>query len=146
MDADVRRRRRSGRAAGDARHRAGHLLGPQFSPAGDATTNVLRTLSVFAVGLLFRPLGRALTGAYYDRHGRSPALRLSLLMMAGGSLLIALAPPCRTVGVLAPAPAAGTGRPRTWTWRLSERSRACVERARALPHGCREGGVSVRGA
>jgi len=79
------------------------LLGPNFYPAGDATTNVLQTLSVFAVGFLFRPLGGALIGAYCDRHGRSTALRLSLLMMAGGSLLIALAPPYRTVGVLAPA-------------------------------------------
>ncbi|WP_246567985.1 MFS transporter [Streptomyces flaveus] len=78
------------------------LLGPQFYPAGDATTNVLQTLSVFAVGFLFRPLGGALIGAYCDRNGRSAALRLSLLMMAGGSLLIALAPPYRTVGVLAP--------------------------------------------
>ncbi|MFD9002122.1 MFS transporter [Streptomyces sp. NPDC059582] len=79
------------------------LLGPHFYPAGDGTTNVLRTLSVFAVGFLFRPLGGALIGAYCDRHGRTTALRLSLLMMAGGSLLIALAPPYRTIGVLAPA-------------------------------------------
>ncbi|MGW5255429.1 MFS transporter [Streptomyces sp. NPDC004012] len=78
------------------------LLGAQLQPAGDATTNVLRTLSVFAVGFLFRPLGGALIGAYCDRRGRSAALRLSLLMMAGGSLLIALIPPHRTVGVLAP--------------------------------------------
>lgn len=78
------------------------LLGAQLQPAGDATTNVLRTLSVFAVGFLFRPLGGALIGAYCDRRGRSAALRLSLLMMAGGSLLIALIPPYRTVGVLAP--------------------------------------------
>ncbi|MGY9064921.1 MFS transporter [Streptomyces sp. CAS3] len=79
------------------------LLGPQFYPAGDATTNVLRTLSVLGVGFLFRPLGGALIGAYCDRHGRTRALRLSLLMMAAGSLLIALAPPYRSVGVLAPA-------------------------------------------
>lgn len=79
------------------------LLGPQFHPSGDATTNILQTLSVFAAGFLFRPLGGALIGAYSDRNGRSAALRLSLLMMAAGSLLIALAPPYRTAGVLAPA-------------------------------------------
>ncbi|MGX4691128.1 MFS transporter [Streptomyces sp. JNUCC 63] len=78
------------------------LLGEQLQPAGSAATNVLRTLSVFAVGFLFRPLGGALIGAYCDRRGRSAALRLSLLTMAGGSLLIALIPPYRTVGVLAP--------------------------------------------
>ncbi|MEU3840452.1 MFS transporter [Streptomyces sp. NPDC028635] len=79
------------------------ILGAQLQPAGDTATNVLRTLSVFAVGFLFRPLGGALIGAYCDRRGRSAALRLSLLMMAGGSLLIALVPPYRSVGVLAPA-------------------------------------------
>ncbi|MEV5143593.1 MFS transporter [Streptomyces sp. NPDC052727] len=78
------------------------VLGPQFFPAGDATTNVLQTLSVFAVGFLFRPIGGLLIGAYCDRHGRSSALRLSLLMMAGGSLLIALTPAHRTAGVLSP--------------------------------------------
>ncbi|GGW84288.1 MFS transporter [Streptomyces malachitofuscus] len=78
------------------------LLGAQLQPSGDGATNVLRTLSVFAVGFLFRPLGGALIGAYCDRRGRSAALRLSLLMMAAGSLLIALIPPYRSVGVLAP--------------------------------------------
>lgn len=79
------------------------VLGPQFFPSGSGTTNVLQTLSVFAVGFLFRPIGGLLIGAYCDRRGRTRALRLSLLMMAGGSLLIALAPTHRTAGVLSPA-------------------------------------------
>ncbi|MFI0235771.1 MFS transporter [Streptomyces sp. NPDC016845] len=79
------------------------VLGPQFFPSGSGTTNVLQTLSVFAVGFLFRPVGGLLIGAYCDRRGRTRALRLSLLMMGAGSLLIALAPPHRTVGVLSPA-------------------------------------------
>jgi MHS family alpha-ketoglutarate permease-like MFS transporter len=78
------------------------LLGPQLQPGGDSATEVLRTLSVFAVGFFFRPLGAVLFGAYSDRRGRSAALRLSLLTMAGGSALIALIPPYRTAGVLAP--------------------------------------------
>lgn len=79
------------------------VFGPQFFPSDSAATGVLRTLSVFAVGFLFRPIGGLLIGAYCDRRGRSTALRLSLLMMAGGSLLIALAPAHRTAGVLSPA-------------------------------------------
>ncbi|MDI9886790.1 MFS transporter [Streptomyces sp. HNM0645] len=78
------------------------VLGPQFFPSGSGATNVLQTLSVFAVGFLFRPVGGLLIGAYCDRRGRSAGLRLSLLMMAGGSLLIALAPAHRTAGVLSP--------------------------------------------
>ncbi|MBN0044346.1 MFS transporter [Streptomyces actuosus] len=78
------------------------LLGPRLQPSGDSATEVLRTLSVFAVGFFFRPLGAVLIGAYCDRRGRSAALRLSMLAMAGGSLLIALIPPYRSVGVLAP--------------------------------------------
>ncbi|MDQ0986283.1 MFS transporter [Streptomyces sp. V2I9] len=79
------------------------VLGPQFFPSGDGATNVLETLSVFAVGFLFRPVGGLLIGAYCDRRGRGAGLRLSLLLMAGGSLLIALAPAHRTAGVLSPA-------------------------------------------
>lgn len=78
------------------------LLAPQFYPEGDSTTAVLQALAIFAVGFFFRPLGGALIGAYSDRHGRSAALRLSLMLMAGGSLLIAVAPPYQEVGLLAP--------------------------------------------
>ncbi|MFD7442874.1 MFS transporter [Streptomyces sp. NPDC059909] len=78
------------------------LLAPQFYPGGDATAAVLQALAIFAVGFFFRPLGGALIGAYSDRRGRSAALRLSLMLMAGGSLLIAIAPPYQEVGVLAP--------------------------------------------
>ncbi|MFI9646577.1 MFS transporter [Streptomyces sp. NPDC052040] len=79
------------------------VLGPQFFPSGDGATSVLKALSVFAVGFLFRPVGGLLIGAYCDRRGRGAGLRLSLLMMAGGSLLIALTPAHRTAGVLSPA-------------------------------------------
>ncbi|MET8325676.1 MFS transporter [Streptomyces sp. NPDC005181] len=72
----------------------------QTSPL--STAAVLQALAIFAVGFLFRPLGGALIGAYSDRRGRSAALRLSLMLMAGGSLLIAIAPPYQEVGVLAP--------------------------------------------
>ncbi len=78
------------------------VLGRQFFPVGNPTTNILQTLLVFAVGFLFRPIGSLVLGAYSDRHGRSRALRLSVLAMSGGSLLIALAPAYSAVGVLSP--------------------------------------------
>ncbi|MFI1889390.1 MFS transporter [Streptomyces jumonjinensis] len=79
------------------------LLGPQFFPNGSSTTAVLETLAVFAVGFFFRPLGGALIGAFSDRHGRRAALTLSITLMAGGSLLIAVSPTYEQIGVLSAA-------------------------------------------
>lgn len=78
------------------------VLAPQFFAKGDAASGLLETLAVFAVGFLFRPLGGAMLGAFSDRFGRQAALTLSVLLMAGGSLLIALSPTYQTVGLLAP--------------------------------------------
>lgn len=79
------------------------LLGPRFFPGQSSAAAVLQVLAIFAVGFFFRPLGGALLGAYSDRRGRSAALRLSLSLMAGGSLLIAVAPSYDQAGALAPA-------------------------------------------
>ena len=75
---------------------------PVFFPAGDQTAQLLNTAAVFAVGFLMRPLGAWLLGEYADRHGRKAALVLSVLMMCGGSLLIALTPGYAQIGVAAP--------------------------------------------
>lgn len=76
---------------------------PVFFPQASATAQLLNTAAIFAVGFLMRPLGAGLLGAYADRHGRRAALLLSVQLMAGGSLLIALAPGYARIGVLAPA-------------------------------------------
>ena len=75
---------------------------PSFFPKSDATAQLLNTAAVFAVGFLMRPLGGWLLGHYADRNGRKSALVLSVLMMCGGSLLIALTPGYDTIGVAAP--------------------------------------------
>ncbi|HJU40243.1 MAG TPA: MFS transporter [Tahibacter sp.] len=75
---------------------------PAFFPAGDATAQLLNTAAVFAVGFLMRPLGGWLLGHYADRYGRKSALVVSVLMMCGGSLMIALTPGYATIGVAAP--------------------------------------------
>lgn len=76
---------------------------PVFFPKSSATAQLLNTAAIFAVGFLMRPLGAALLGAYADRRGRRAALLLSVQLMAGGSLLIALAPGYATIGLGAPA-------------------------------------------
>jgi MHS family alpha-ketoglutarate permease-like MFS transporter len=74
-----------------------------FFPEGDPTARYLNTAAIFAVGFLMRPLGGWLLGRYADRHGRRAALMLSVTMMCGGSLMIALTPGYATIGVAAPA-------------------------------------------
>ncbi len=73
-----------------------------FFPEGDATARLLDTSAIFAVGFLMRPLGGWLLGRYADRHGRRAALVLSVAMMCGGSLMIALTPGYASIGVAAP--------------------------------------------
>jgi MFS transporter, MHS family, alpha-ketoglutarate permease len=73
-----------------------------FFPKGDPTAELLSTSVVFAVGFLVRPIGAFMFGTYADRHGRKAALILSVLLMCGGSLLIALTPGYASIGVWAP--------------------------------------------
>ena len=73
-----------------------------FFPSGDATAQLLNTAGVFALGFLMRPIGGWLMGVYADRHGRRAALLLSVWLMCGGSLLIALTPSYEHIGIAAP--------------------------------------------
>ena len=75
---------------------------PVFFPKEDATAQLLSAASIFAVGFLMRPIGAWLMGIYSDRHGRKSGLALSVALMAGGSLLIAVAPTYSKAGALAP--------------------------------------------
>lgn len=74
---------------------------PVFFPAGDATTQLLQTAGVFAVGFAARPVGAWLMGIYADRAGRRAALSLSVGMMCAGSLAIAMIPSHATIGAWA---------------------------------------------
>jgi MHS family alpha-ketoglutarate permease-like MFS transporter len=75
---------------------------PSFFPPGDQTAQLLNSAAVFALGFLMRPVGGWLMGRYADRRGRRAALSLSVLLMCGGSLLIAVTPSYATIGVAAP--------------------------------------------
>lgn len=73
----------------------------QFFP-GSTTAATLSTLLVFAISFFMRPVGAAVLGIYADRRGRKHGMTLTILLMAVGSLLIAVAPSYAAVGVLAP--------------------------------------------
>lgn len=78
------------------------MFAGQFFPSHNATASLLYTLIVFAVGFVMRPIGGAVLGAYADRHGRKKGLTLTISLMAGASLVIAVCPSFAVIGVAAP--------------------------------------------
>jgi MFS transporter, MHS family, alpha-ketoglutarate permease len=73
-----------------------------FFPKEDATAQLMSTALIFALGFIARPIGGLIMGEYADRHGRRAALLLSVTLMCGGSLVIALCPTHASVGAAAP--------------------------------------------
>ena len=73
-----------------------------FFPKSDPTAQLLNAAGVFAAGFLMRPIGGWLFGRIADRYGRKRALVVSVVMMCGGSLLIACLATYATIGTLAP--------------------------------------------
>ncbi|MBB6228765.1 MHS family alpha-ketoglutarate permease-like MFS transporter [Polymorphobacter multimanifer] len=76
---------------------------PSFFPSDDSTAQLLNAAAIFAVGFLMRPLGAWIMGMYADRRGRKAGLTLSVMLMGGGSLLIAATPTYAMIGAWAPA-------------------------------------------
>ena len=77
-------------------------LALNFFPRDDPRTSLLNTFLIFGVGLVFRPLGGIVIGRMGDRRGRKPALVLTILMMAAGTVMIGLLPTYFAIGVMAP--------------------------------------------
>jgi MFS transporter, MHS family, alpha-ketoglutarate permease len=75
---------------------------PAFFPSGDATSQLLQTAGIFAVGFFMRPIGGWLFGRIADRVGRRTSMIVSVLMMCAGSLLIGMLPTHGTAGTAAP--------------------------------------------
>ena len=81
---------------------AGYIAGNFFPAADDPTTQLLKTLLVFGLGFVVRPLGAILIGNYGDRAGRKAALTLTILLMAAGTAVIACCPTYTSIGRGAP--------------------------------------------
>ena len=73
-----------------------------FFPAGNDTLALINTFATYALAFFFRPLGGVLLGRFADTRGRKPAMILTILLMAGGSVAIGLLPTFSLVGWLAP--------------------------------------------
>ena len=72
-----------------------------FIDKGGASA-LIKAFLVYGVAFIARPVGAVLLGAYADRSGRRAALTFSLILMAAGSLCIAIVPPYAVIGVGAP--------------------------------------------
>lgn len=84
----------------------GYLAGSlalNFFLRNDPNSALLNTFLVFGVGLIFRPLGGIVIGRMGDTRGRKPALVLTILLMALGTVLIGLLPTYSAIGLAAPA-------------------------------------------
>jgi len=77
-------------------------IGQLFFPTGNELTSLLLSVATFGVGFVVRPIGGILIGMYSDRVGRKAALSLTILLMAGGTALIGIAPTYEQIGIAAP--------------------------------------------
>ncbi|RZS31402.1 MHS family alpha-ketoglutarate permease-like MFS transporter [Herbihabitans rhizosphaerae] len=73
----------------------------EFFPGG-GTLSQINTFATYALAFFFRPLGGLLLGRFADLRGRRPAMILTIVLMAGGSLLIGILPTYDQIGWFAP--------------------------------------------
>lgn len=78
-------------------------IAKNFFPTSAPATALLSSFAVFGVGFLARPLGSLVIGRIGDVRGRRSALLLTMYLMTGGTLLLAILPTYATAGVIAPA-------------------------------------------
>jgi MHS family alpha-ketoglutarate permease-like MFS transporter len=64
--------------------------------------SLIATFATYALAFFFRPLGGLILGRFADVRGRKPAMILTIVLMAGGSLAIGILPTYAAVGWLAP--------------------------------------------
>jgi MHS family citrate/tricarballylate:H+ symporter-like MFS transporter len=77
-------------------------IGNTFFPSDDKFVSLMASLVTFGAGFLTRPLGGYVLGYYADKHGRKPAMLLSMLLMGSGMLLLVATPGYATIGITAP--------------------------------------------
>jgi MFS family permease len=79
------------------------VLGRLFFPPGiPIWSRQLQTYALFAAGYFARPVGGLIMAHFGDTQGRKRMFTLSIALMAAPTLLFAVLPTYRTVGILAP--------------------------------------------
>ncbi|WP_095012801.1 MFS transporter [Tsuneonella mangrovi] len=77
-------------------------IGHTFFPSESAFLSLMGSLATFGAGFITRPIGAFFLGGYADRHGRKPAMLISMSMMGLGIALLALTPGYAAIGIAAP--------------------------------------------
>ena len=72
-----------------------------FRHTNDAA-QLLQAFMAFGIGFVARPLGALFIGAYGDYAGRKAALTMTIMLMAGGTGIMAFAPGYAAIGIGAP--------------------------------------------
>ncbi|KZL00980.1 Proline/betaine transporter [Pseudovibrio sp. Ad5] len=76
-------------------------IATQFFPLENRVASLLSAFAVLAVGYAARPIGSVIFGHIGDRVGRKTAMMISVLLMGGGSLAIAVLPTYDQIGIAA---------------------------------------------
>jgi MHS family proline/betaine transporter-like MFS transporter len=79
------------------------IIGKNFFPGSDETTELLKAFLTFGLGFVARPIGGIVIGRMGDTHGRKAALMLTIFLMAAGTVLIGVLPTYASIGFAAPA-------------------------------------------
>jgi len=79
------------------------IIGKNFFPGTDETTELLKAFLTFGLGFVARPIGGIVIGRMGDTHGRKAALLLTIFLMALGTVLIGVLPTYASIGFAAPA-------------------------------------------
>lgn len=77
-------------------------IGQNFFKNEDPVVQLMASFLAFGLGYIARPLGALILGSYADRAGRKAALTATIMIMALGTLLIAIAPPYAAIGIGGP--------------------------------------------
>lgn len=75
---------------------------PMFFPSSNPSMQLFNAAAIYGVGFLMRPIGAWVFGRIADKHGRRTSMMISVLMMCGGSLMIACLPTYDAIGIAAP--------------------------------------------
>lgn len=78
------------------------IIGSQFFPSGNKTTELLASFGAFAVAFVARPFGGFFFGPLGDRIGRQRVLAATILLMAGSTFVVGVLPGYASIGFWAP--------------------------------------------
>ncbi len=73
-----------------------------FFNHADPGVQLVEAFLAFGLGYVIRPVGAVVLGNYGDRAGRKSVLMLTIMLMAGGTAIIAVAPTYAVIGIGAP--------------------------------------------